>query len=1088
MAESEILNIYQDIPCYNNGKWGTVSYPSREAFANDLETNYFKEPGEYQLDKTVLIWQAQAHYFREKGYYCPHPDGSREFINYWDDQKLKSRKGCFFIVGKKKWYLPRDYYFWINFLKIVDKVKKIDDFTDIWDSQLHLSLYNFIAELKYRHAAVLKKRQFGSSLYHAAKLINLLWFEQSPVLKIGASLSAYITGVNGTWKILQSYRIFLNEHTAWYRPMNPGGVGEWQQKIEYIDQGRKTERGLKGVLQSLSFEQSDTAGVGGLCHSLGTKILMSSGQFKNVEDIQVGEYVIGIDNKPKRVNRLFSGVSEILQVNQKRGHSYNVTPEHTLYLKTRDVHVKDNCRNMQAKEWSNLSQHQKNVTVGFKNKLALNFDPIDKPTLDPYFLGLWLGDGYRNVVGFIVNQDADPEILNYIAAYCDSVGAKYSFRPKDIERYNCKMITAYVHVKDNNNQDNYILKQFVKYNLFYNKHIPVEYKTGSIETRTELLAGIIDTDGYYCSEKGHFEISSKYESFANDIAFICRSLGAYVRINKKKSKEHGKIIETETYCVSARFLDSSIIPTKIKRKIGNHLRIKSIHSSPIKSIESLGVQQYAGIEVEDHLYFLEDLTITHNCTLFFYEEAGITKSMDKTYEFMRPAMESGDITTGQFICAGSVGDLKQCEPLKQFMYTPEGNGFYGVKNKWINDRHITLTTGLFIPEQWSMPPYIDKFGNSDVEGALASILEKRIQWKKDLAPERYQIRVSQHPTNLEEAFAFRGESVFNTQLLSHQKRKIEEGDYPFKSYKLKYGADGEVIATPTMKLPINIFPVPKTLQDKTGVLQVWEEPIEDKVFCQTYYASIDPVAVGKSSTSESLCSIFIYKTAAQVTRRYKNGDTETIIDGDKIVASWCGRHDDLDQTHEMLCMIIEWYQAWTLVEVNVSLFIQYMQFHRKHKYLVPSSQMVFTKDAIQTSNQHHSYGWRNISTVFKNSVLPHLIAYLSEVLDEEFDDEGNSIAKLHGISRIPDKMAIVEMEQYQPGVNVDRIVSLAALIAFVKIQEANRGLVGRIENEDTEHLHNSDKMYKLKSSPFKNIGKSRQSSARPNRSPFKNIR
>ena len=151
--------------------------------------------------------------------------------------------------------MPRDYYFWINFLQIPDKVKKVEDFTDLWDSQMHMALYEWIAELNYTHGCVLKKRQFGSSLYHAAKLLNILWFEESPILKIGASLSAYITGVTGTWKILQSYRIFLNKHTAWYRPMNPGGVGEWQQKIEYVENGRKTEKGRKGVLKSLSFEQ-----------------------------------------------------------------------------------------------------------------------------------------------------------------------------------------------------------------------------------------------------------------------------------------------------------------------------------------------------------------------------------------------------------------------------------------------------------------------------------------------------------------------------------------------------------------------------------------------------------------------------------------------------------------------------------------------------------------------------------------------------------------------------------------------------------------------------------------------------------------
>lgn len=741
MLHDKLGHTYVDIPCYDNGVWTTVSYNSREEFAEDLIKNYFKEPGEYALDETVLEWQREGNHFREHGYYCDQPEGSRDFITYWDQQKVRSRKGAFFWNNGKKWYLPRDYYFWINFLQIPDKVKKEDDFTDIWDSQMHMALYEFIGELSYKHGVVLKKRQFGSSLYHAAKLINILWFEQSPILKIGASLSAYITGVTGTWKILQAYRIFLNKHTAWYRPMNPGGVGEWQQKIEYVENGRKTEKGRKGVLQSLSFEQSDTAGVGGLC------------------------------------------------------------------------------------------------------------------------------------------------------------------------------------------------------------------------------------------------------------------------------------------------------------------------------------------------------------TLFFYEEAGIAKSMDKTYEFMRPAMESGDITTGYFIAAGSVGDLKQCEPLKVFMYKPEGNGFFGVRNKWCDSKGTIQTTGLFIPEQWSMPPYIDEFGNSQIEEALAAIELKRKQWKKDLAPEQYQIRISQHPTNLEEAFAFRGESLFPIELVKSMKRDIEEGDYPYRCINLAYDNKGQIIASPTTKRPILIFPVDKTAEDKTGAIQVWEEPDEEKDFCTTYFASVDPVSEGKTVTSDSLCSIHIYKNPVQIQRVKVNGEVETFIEGDKIVAAWCGRFDDINKTHERLELMIEWYQAWTIVENNVPLFIQYMQFKRKQKYLVPSSQMLFSKEIQQSKTQFQQYGWRNVSTIFKTVMLSYLIEYLREELDEEADDNGKVYKKYYGISRIPDYMALVEMEHYQPGVNVDRLISLGALIAFVRIQEASRGLKKRTEYDNEEHLEKSENLYKLNRSPFRHIGSGSQSlSMQKPRNPFKNFR
>jgi len=64
-----------------------------------------------------------------------------------------------------------------------------------------------------------------------------------------------------------------------------------------------------------------------------------------------------------------------------------------------------------------------------------------------------------------------------------------------------------------------------------------------------------------------------------------------------------------------------------------------------------------------------------------------------------------------------------------------------------------------------------------------------------------------------------------------------------------------------------------------------------------------------------------------------------------------------------------------------------------------------------------------------------------------------------------------EMVAYRDGVNVDRLVSLASLVAFAKIQQANRGYMKRVENETGKDLEMSPNLHKLKSSPFRNLGK-----------------
>ena len=475
------------------------------------------------------------------------------------------------------------------------------------------------------------------------------------------------------------------------------------------------------------------------------------------------------------------------------------------------------------------------------------------------------------------------------------------------------------------------------------------------------------------------------------------------------------------------------------------------------------------------------------CTYFFHEEAGIAKNMMQTYEYLRPAMSSGMMTTGQFIAAGSVGDLEQCNPLKDMILSPGANDIYAVETNLMDADGTIGMAGLFIPEQWSMPPYIDKYGNSQIEEAIQAIKMERERWKNELNGEQFQLRISQKPLNIAEAFAYRKESIFPQGILSKQLKKIEEKEYPYELIKLDRDETG-IIASRTSKLPISQFPVNKKQTDKTGTVVVWERPAKKRPDFGAYYASIDPVSEGKTTTSDSLCSIFVYKNAIEVTRTLAGGDVEQFIEKDKVVAAWCGRFDDINKTHERLEMIIEWYNAWTIVENNISLFIQHMIARKKQRYLVPKQQILFLKDLGSNKTVYQEYGWKNTGTLFKSHLISYAIEFLREVIDEETDKEGNVMTQTLGIERIPDPMLLKEMQAYHPGLNVDRMVAFGALIAFVKIQQSNRGYTKRRESEDNS-LVNSEKISKLKYSPFKNLGRSkRDNNSRIRRSGFKNYK
>jgi hypothetical protein len=254
-----------------------------------------------------------------------------------------------------------------------------------------------------------------------------------------------------------------------------------------------------------------------------------------------------------------------------------------------------------------------------------------------------------------------------------------------------------------------------------------------------------------------------------------------------------------------------------------------------------------------------------------------------------------------------------------------------------------------------------------------------------------------------------------------------------------------------------------------------------------YYGSVDPVGEGKTTTSDSLCSIYIYKNAVEVIKDNGNGDVKSHIERDKIVASWCGRFDDIKKTHERLEILIEWYNAWTLVENNVALFIQYMISQKKQRYLVPKDMVLFLKDIGANRNVFQEYGWKNVGTLFKGNILSYGIEYLQEELDNETDVDGNISNIVYGVERIPDPMLLKEMQMYQDGLNVDRLVAFCALIAFAKVQQSNRGMSKRTEVTNV-NLDNSQKFSKLNYSPFRHIGAGKGTSMRPSRNAFKNMR
>jgi hypothetical protein len=512
------------------------------------------------------------------------------------------------------------------------------------------------------------------------------------------------------------------------------------------------------------------------------------------------------------------------------------------------------------------------------------------------------------------------------------------------------------------------------------------------------------------------------------------------------------------------------------------------------------------------------------CNEMFYEEGGVAPTADITYGYMKSAMRQGTTVTGVFTIAGSVGDLSQCEPLREFILQPESNGFYAIESDLLDDKGSTGTTALFIPEQWSLTGegetnFTDDFGNSKVEEALVYLDKEFDRMRRTMSEEKYQLEVSQRPRNIAEAFAMRTVSIFPVQHTASQLRRIEENEYAIEYVDLIRNVKNEIEALPSERRPINEFPLPMKTPDKKSIICIHEHPMKNAPH-GTYICAIDPVEVGKTTTSASLASIVMYKMdteviteevfAKQVPKSMEGGvelewgaikakrpveqkkdvKVTSHIEGGKIVAYWCGRFDDPNETNEYISRLIEYYNARALCENNKPGFINYMRSKKRQKYLVFKDEMIFDKELDMKLSGNERYGVTMTPRLWK-VLLEYAVNSLSEVMHEEKDQEGN-VTKIHyGVERITDPMILKEMQVYQQGMNADRLISYALLIAYVKILQAAGRMRKKLERSN-DKLENPSKMVRFKGEDrplFQNIGRSGNGNMmRANRNPFKNIR
>ncbi len=408
---------------------------------------------------------------------------------------------------------------------------------------------------------------------------------------------------------------------------------------------------------------------------LDAKILTPTG-WTTMGKIKKGDYIIGYDGKATKVIETYNkGIKDVYRINTTNGGSTKACGEHIWATKTHSD-LKHN-KSFKLKTTLEIKETLLNPNKGpeYNHTLPMNgiveYNSKKELPIPPYTLGVLLGDGsIANTVSF---SSTDDEIIERVRKELELYeliltkhGISYTIRgnyygnkpAKPVKMINTETneITIYTSTSEasisiginkgtisgrcthNYTINNYTYsflkskrwRNYLKNALYelgilgkyaHDKHIPDIYKYSSIENRTALLQGLMDTDGTIKESTGEQTFTTVSKRLAEDIIELSRSLGINAtyhtrnRIGKTTIRPTGGIITSRFISYEVSIPKSKDIDVfYLKRKLNrSKLPTRNKHVK-INSIEYIGKEQVKCllIDNESHLYITDDFIVTHN--------------------------------------------------------------------------------------------------------------------------------------------------------------------------------------------------------------------------------------------------------------------------------------------------------------------------------------------------------------------------------------------------------------------------------------------------------------------------------------------
>lgn len=1023
-----------------------------------------------------------ADTFDEYGTYCDYDSSTPAYESFWQRETSRRKKGVF--IKAKLYYkdIPKFFdanttdeeresllqplritgahYTYLNYGRIertpndkerarlkregAEYVETVMGFPRYWDGDYwNFKIDEFIANNKF-HLTKAKARRKGFSYKRGSQAANTINLFPNVTVTLAADQLAYLTDKGATTFMAKKCLDHFEEHTFWKR-------GFISEVIDDILLGyRVSSKGLKNFgwlsnLYSVAIGKNESAAVGkkaieidfeeaGKCVAKGTRFIMFDGTIKNVEDIVIGDILMGPDSKPRTVLATTRGIDNMYKVIPENGIEHIVNSKHpirTIYRKAYDNIVREELITA-PNHIKTLSLHPRwRECYALEKVNGIEFEHKDV-LIDPYIFGLWIGDGDKDSARFtnldIEVIDALKEFANANNLVCNiynhstsKLAKRISFTKKDCSLNWFRQALDAMGVKDN-------------------KFIPKNYICTDRESRLQFLAGIIDTDGNYDARKHNFEIIQKLESVTAGIVYIARSLGI-------KTTVKTKVVNGCTYYHIFLLSKGWIIPTKVKRK--QCPEYTALQKNPLEcrfDIESIGKDEYYGFEVDgDSLCLLEDFTIFHNCP-------NLQKALDVTLS----NTESGAISVGTIRIYGTGGTKgANWAAFSKAFYNPKMNKMLCMENVWdINKRHEVC--GFFFPQVWDCEPYIER-GNSIIFTAYAWDKQDKENHFHNNDSETHIIYKAQRANTPAEAFINTTENMFaSPELNLHVSDLINDNATRFfqdgwivvndlgNSNKAEFIPKAECIKRDIFgkgRFHEFVNQVPHGSRDDThGCVRMYYRPflVNGEVPKDLYFVSVDAYKVDKAqkdvTDKHSLYSAQVWMRSNTITP-YPNQKL--------LVCEYIGRLDTMEQNDIVTMGMCLMYNAECCPEAGtgetVSNFIKY----KLRRYLMLDPTNANTRKLTNPNN--NDYGIVIGDSDKKYNGLRMLKEFIYEPLS--YTADGKHIRRLKSISSV---RLLLECQRFTAEGNFDHIsAAIVAMYVFLADSLNTKRLVeGNTENND----------------------------------------